>query len=139
MSTEIQRAYQRGYNRGRARASDRANRALEIARGYRAKAALQAPQPRCDTCDRWKRGHPELTVLWGFCRGDFEYPEPGMWADTLAGERNIDRKVVTHEHFGCVNWIPTPADAERSEVTATDGELSPGISKTNPHDRGMKP
>lgn len=101
------REYSRGYNRALSRCHDRVERALRIARGYRAKAEqaiYRDSLPRCVSCERWKRGADGM--LWGYCRADFEYTagEQGMWADRFAGENN-QRPIVTQEMFGCVNWI----------------------------------
>ena len=103
--TEI-REYGRGYNRALSRCSDRVARALTIGRGYREKAQASIyhdTPPRCISCERWTRGGDNC--LWGYCRADFEYVagEQKMWAETFLGER--ERRVVTQEMFGCVNWI----------------------------------
>jgi len=98
------RDYSRGYGRALRRCGNRVQKALDIARGYRDRVTSTQDQ-RCDTCVRWTRGGPRC--LWGACRGDFEYSagEPGMWADRFVGEAD-QRRVITHENFGCVNWLP---------------------------------
>lgn len=97
------RAYARGYNSGVRRRGTLVRALIEIAKGYRARLTDIDTARQCQTCDRWERGHS--STLWGYCRADFDADEPRMWADRFVGDRP-DRQIVTHEHFGCVNWIP---------------------------------
>lgn len=102
-----QREYQRGYNRALQRCRDRVDAVLNVARAYRAKAEqaiYHDTVPRCVGCRRWTRGGENC--LWGYCEGAFEYGagESQMWVDRFVGEKE-DRKIVTKEMFGCVNWI----------------------------------
>lgn len=102
------RGYQRGYNRAVSRNHDRVKRVLEIARGYK-DARDGANNARCHSCDRWARGG--AMCLWGYCRADFEWiaGEGKMWTDPN------DAKIVTHETFGCINWV------RRNEPNASGG------------------
>ncbi len=98
------REYSRGYSRATYRFICRAREIAEIARGYRARLADHDTARQCHTCQRWKRGGDKF--LWGVCAGNFEQPqEPSMWADSFAGE-TWQRKIITTEDFGCVNWLP---------------------------------
>lgn len=105
--SEAKKEYARGYYRATIRYRDRVIRALAIARGYREKASqaiYHDTAPRCVSCARWTRGGENC--LWGYCRADFERAagEQRMWPETLMGE-NGERRIVTQEMFGCVNWI----------------------------------
>jgi hypothetical protein len=103
-----QNEYSRGYGRGIRRASDRVRQVLEIARGYKARAAGDSAG-RCSTCERWKRGRVgEASCLWGVCRADFEHfaGEGSMWIDNYPRPSSERGEICTHETFGCVNWIP---------------------------------
>jgi len=104
-TVEEKRAYARGYNRGRNRRITWAVTLLRILKGYRARLTDVDTARQCQTCDRWKRGGgPEYR--WGYCRADFQtMEEPGLWADDMVGDKE-PRRIITHEHFGCVNWIP---------------------------------
>ena len=99
------RAYQRGYNRAQRNASNRAWHALEIAKAYRDRLGEINHAPICRNCRRWTRGCQ--SCVWGICAADFERTaEPAMWAEALVAESHVDRKVITTEDFGCVNWLP---------------------------------
>ena len=111
------RAYTRGYGRGQARMLQYAQRALEIARAYRQRLTDVGPAHQCQHCRRWSRGGDgKVRVMWGQCGGsyggDLEFDrsgaEPGMWADTRVGEEA--RPVITHDTFGCVNWLPKESE-----------------------------
>jgi hypothetical protein len=108
------REYQRGYNRAISRHHSRVKRVLEIAKGYRDRSAFRSTA-RCGDCERWTRGGSNC--LWGYCRADFEWSagEGKMWAEPQ------EAKIVTHEHFGCINWIPNGAGAHGAQA---DGERS---------------
>lgn len=103
--------YNRGYYRATVNYRDRAARALEIARGYRAKAEeaiYHDTPPRCRNCARWTRGGEH--TLWGYCRADFDWAagEQAMWGEPSVGREPI--RIITQEMFGCVNWIaPLPS------------------------------
>lgn len=99
------RAYARGYARGRARNSDWAMKLLDMLKAYRARLTDRISQRRCGACERWVRGGPGCK--WGRCKmaGDTSawIAEPGAWPDD---SQKRDRDLITHEHFGCTNWLP---------------------------------
>lgn len=112
MTPEEKRQYTRGYNRGLARQQNRANRAIEIAKAYRARTGDRETERLCVNCDRWTRGGPNC--VWGTCRADFEYGLEGrVWAEALVGDRDVQRSVITSEDFGCVSWIPRTGEMPR--------------------------
>jgi len=96
------RAYTRGYQRAVARRSAFAIRLVAIAKAYRLRLQDQDSKRVCMSCRRWKRG--TKTTLWGECRADFDGPEPRMWVDWPSSSARP--AIVTHENFGCVNWLP---------------------------------
>lgn len=98
-------AYARGYNRANSAASKRAQKCLDIAKGYRERLRDYDTARTCDACARWTRGCERC--LWGFCNGGFEWGVEGAaWVDTPIGART--QQIVTHENFGCINWLPKP-------------------------------
>jgi hypothetical protein len=109
-------AYSRGYNRGRARSSDWAMKLLDLCRKYRDRAlAGEGVTRRCEGCSRWRRGHG--AARWGRClmAGDSSawLSEPGAWTERADGRQYPAADLITHEDFGCTNWLPkTPSPKE---------------------------
>jgi hypothetical protein len=109
--TEEQRAYQRGYNRGMNRYIDRAQKVVEIARGYQARLTDNDSERMCENCSRWTRGGDSPNAdqcKWGVCAADFEWgAEPRMWVDVPPGSpRAIKPQIITQPDFGCRSWLP---------------------------------
>lgn len=111
MTIEEKKAYTRGYNRARSRCWDRVQRAVQIAKSYRARLTDIHPSLQCRDCDRWMRGGPDC--VWGRCRADFEFGVEGrMWAEVTGNSKDVKSAIITTEDFGCVNWIPKSSEPQ---------------------------
>jgi len=119
MTAGEKRAYVRGYARGRDRGGQWALKLLDMLKAYRARLADVDTTRQCQTCSRWTRGQ-HGPARWGKCAmaGDSSawLAEPGAWPDhTWNADRSPrERDLVTHEHFGCTNWLPIIAAKARS-------------------------
>lgn len=95
--------YTRGYNRGVAKMRGHAEAAIRLAKSYRRLTRRPVDLRRCDGCDRWARGCK--SCHWGTCRGGFDWDVEALaWVDQPTGQAR--QEIITHENFGCVNWIP---------------------------------
>ena len=112
------RAYLRGYNRGRDRAWRSWRKVIEIAAGWRRKAAEGYGGKRCDGCALWQRG--SASTKWGFCSQDYNAsPDLGwIWAEGPNCTR--DAHLISHENAFCSNWLPL--NAARDEALKERGK-----------------